>query len=113
MTLKAGLDQTIEVNKICSETNFGMEERTNILIIVTKLQTEIVFLLENSLFICSFYYCGDEPILGSQFEQIIDNLATTINNNYDNLANTIRDKNPQEITKSLNTYSEFIMEISY
>ncbi|WP_252509462.1 hypothetical protein [Acinetobacter bereziniae] len=51
---------------------------------------------------------GDEPILGSQFEQIIDNLATTINNNYDNLANTIRDKNPQEITKSLNTYSEFI-----
>lgn len=108
-TIKLSLDKGIEIHKLCNSNSFSFSERTQILILISKLQAEISFSIrEFTLHMQFFSTVGDEPVLGREFQQVIDQLSSNININYSNLANSVGEKNPQEIINLFNIYSTFI-----
>ncbi|CAI3110856.1 hypothetical protein MWMV17_MWMV17_00648 [Acinetobacter calcoaceticus] len=108
-SLKSTLDQTIEISNLCSQQILDFKDRTQILIITSKIQTEISFFLrEFKIHLQMFSTISNTISLCEEYERVIDDLENAISKKYGFLIEATRDKTPSEISDAYKIYSAYI-----
>lgn len=111
-TLKSTVEQTIEISKLCSQQDLDFKDRTQLLIILSKMQTEISFFLrEFKIHLQMFSTVSNTITLCEGYEKIIDDLENEISKKYDPLIEATRDKAPSEILDAYKIYSAYVAGI--
>ncbi|MFI8011595.1 hypothetical protein ACIF8R_15650 [Acinetobacter sp. ABJ_C4_1] len=108
-TLKSTLEQSIEISKLCSQQDLDFKDRTQLLIISSKIQTEISFFLrELKIHLQMFSTISNTIKLCEEYEKIIENLDKDILQNFTPLIEAIPDKTPSEILNAYKIYSAYL-----
>jgi len=108
-SLKETFEQTIEIGKYCSQQNLEFKDRTQILIISSKIQTEISFFLrEFKIHLQMFSTVSNTLMLCEGYEKIIDDLENEISIKYGLLIEATSDKTPSEILDAYKIYSTYV-----
>lgn len=107
--IKLVTEKGIEINRLCSSRNFGDKDRIEILIIVGTIQKDISFhIRELKTHIQLFSTIRNEQTLIQEFEQILNNLSSHLNEKYNTFVNVNKDRDPQEIEDCFHAYSNYI-----
>ncbi|MDS7968127.1 hypothetical protein RMB12_13965 [Acinetobacter sp. V117_2] len=108
-TLKSTLEQSIEISKLCSQQDLDFKDRTQLLIISSKIQTEISFFLrELKIHLQMFATISNTINLCEEYEKIIENLDKDILEKFTTLIEAIQDKIPSEILNTYKIYSAYL-----